>query len=405
MAEDTNCGTRKDRPIGVADDTKGGEEGSATMNDRGETRPRNALKARGRDLGLPFPGTTGPCNAITDVSGVEVGCATLVGDPDSGRGSARTGVTVVLPRGRSGPPTAPVWAGFHALNGNGEMTGTHWIREAGYFVGPIGTTNTHSVGTVHQAFIRWITGLPGPDLGAYTWLLPVVAETCDAHLNDMNAFHVAEADVLRAIETASAGPVAEGNVGGGTGMICFEFKGGTGTSSRVVDACGGRYTVGCLVQANFGIRSQLRILGVPVGEHLTAHRLWSDEQGSIIVAVATDAPLLPTQLERIARRAGLGIGRTGTSSGDGSGDLCLAFSTANLIETARGAAPAIESLAFLPHNQLNGLFEATAQAVEEAIVNALIAAEPMVGREGRRVEAIDHDALLDVMRSYGRLNA
>ena len=377
------------------------------MNRVTQNRGSTVPKPRGRELGLPFPGLTGPHNAITDVDGIEVGYRTLVSDPAPGSvdGPARTGVTVVLPRGRSGPLTAPVWAGFHSLNGNGEMTGTHWIKEAGYFVGPIGITNTHSVGAVHQALIRWITGRLGPELGPYTWLLPVVAETCDAHLNDMNAFHVREEHVLEAIETASAGPVAEGNVGGGTGMICFEFKGGTGTASRVLDVCGQRYTVGCLVQANFGLRPLLRVLGVPVGEHLTANRIWSEEQGSIIAVVATDAPLMPTQLERIARRAGLGIGRTGTPSGDGSGDLCLAFSTANLIDTPPGAAQRVESLDFLPNNQLNGLFEATAQAIEEAIVNALVAAEPMTGREGRRVEAIDPQALLAVMRSHGRAGA
>jgi D-aminopeptidase len=377
------------------------------MDDHDQAGWSTGAKPRGRDLGLPFPGTPGPHNAITDVAGVEVGYATLVEDPAPGsvEGPARTGVTVVLPRGRSGPITAPVWAGFHSLNGNGEMTGTHWIKEAGCFVGPVGITNTHSLGTVHQAFIRWITRRLGPELGAYTWLLPVVGETCDAYLNDMNAFHVTEAHVLEAIESASVGPIAEGNVGGGTGMICFEFKGGTGTSSRRVEICGESYTIGCLVQANFGLRPLLKILGVPVGEHLTSSRLWSDEQGSIIAVVATDAPLMPTQLERIARRAGLGIGRTGTPSGDGSGDLCLAFSTANLLEPARGAPTRAETLRFLPNDRLNGLFEATAQAVEEAIVNAMLGARTMVGREGRRVAALDPEALREVMRSYGRLLA
>jgi L-aminopeptidase/D-esterase-like protein len=363
-------------------------------------------KVRARGLGLPFPGKTGPLNAITDVAGVEVGYSTVIGDaPGAGKGPARTGVTAIIPRGRSGPLTAPVWAGFHSLNGNGEMTGMHWVKEAGYFLGPIGITNTHSLGTVHQAMLQWMIEKPDTGLGAYTWVLPVVGETCDAYLNDMNAFHVTSEHVMEALESASGGPLAEGNVGGGTGMICFEFKGGTGTSSRVVELLGETYTVGCLVQANFGIRPLLKVLGAPVGEHLTSGRLWAGEQGSIIVVVATDAPLMPTQLERIARRAGLGIGRTGTPSGDGSGDLCLAFSTANLTNSEAAAAPAMGNLAFLPNNKLDTLFEATAQSVEEAIINAMVAAETMVGREGRRVAAIDHDALKDVMRNYGRLNA
>lgn len=367
---------------------------------------RATTKPRARALGLPFPGQAGPLNAITDVAGVEVGYSTVVDDaPGAGKGPARTGVTAILPRGRSGPLTAPVWAGFHSLNGNGEMTGTHWIKEAGYFLGPIGITNTHSLGTVHQAMLQWMIEKPSTGLGAYTWMLPVVAETCDAYLNDMNAFHVTQGHVTEALESASGGPVAEGNVGGGTGMICFEFKGGTGTSSRVVDLLGETYTVGCLVQANFGIRPLLKILGVPVGEHMTSNRLWAGEQGSIIVVVATDAPLMPTQLERIARRAGLGIGRTGTPSGDGSGDLCLAFSTANLTMSEAATSPAMGNLAFLPNNRLDPLFEATAQSVEEAIINAMVAADTMVGREDRRVAAIDHDALKDVMRTYGRLTA
>ncbi|WFU49121.1 P1 family peptidase [Sinorhizobium terangae] len=363
-------------------------------------------KPRARDLGLPFSGKTGPFNAITDVSGVEVGYATVINDsPGAGKGPARTGVTAILPRGRSGLLRVPVWAGFHSLNGNGEMTGTHWIREAGYFLGPIGITNTHSLGTVHQAMLQWMIGKPDAGLAAYKFMLPVVAETCDAYLNDINAFHVTPAHVVEALDSASGGPLAEGNVGGGTGMICFEFKGGTGTSSRVVDLLGASYTVGCLVQANFGIRPLLKILGVPVGEHLASNRLWAGEQGSIIAVVATDAPLMPTQLERLARRAGLGIGRTGTPSGDGSGDLCLAFSTANLTMSESATQPELGNLAFLPNNRLDSLFEATAQAVEEAIINAMVAAESMVGREDRLVASIEHDAVKEVMRNYGRLNA
>ncbi|WP_348628744.1 P1 family peptidase [Mesorhizobium sp. WSM3879] len=363
-------------------------------------------KPRARDLGLPFSGRTGAFNAITDVAGIEVGYSTVISDaPALGGGPARTGITAILPRGQTGPIRAPVWAGFHSLNGNGEMTGTHWIEEAGYFTGPIGITNTHSVGTVHQSILEWMIDKPDTGVGPYKFMLPVVGETCDAYLNDMNAFHVTTTHVKNALDSASSGPLAEGNVGGGTGMICFEFKGGTGTSSRVFDLLGSRYTVGCLVQANFGIRPLLKILGVPIGEHITTDRLWAGEQGSIIAVVATDAPLIPTQLERVARRAGLGIGRTGTSAGDGSGDLCLAFSTANLTISESATAPAVGELAFLPNNRLDSLFEATAQAVEEAIINAMVAAESMVGREERFVAAIDHDAVKAVMRSYGRLNA
>ncbi|MDW9534264.1 P1 family peptidase [Sinorhizobium meliloti] len=374
-----------------------------------ETTQRSATdasaKPRARDLGLPFSGKTGSYNAITDVAGVEVGYSTVISDaPALGKGPARTGITAILPRGRSGPLRAPVWAGFHALNGNGEMTGTHWIKEAGYFTGPIAITNTHSLGTVHQSILEWMIYKPSTNVGPYRFMLPVVGETSDAYLNDLDAFHVTAAHVKEALDGASSGPLAEGNVGGGTGMICFEFKGGTGTSSRVVDLLGSRYTVGCLVQANFGIRPLLNILGVPVGEHLTSNRLFAGEQGSIIAVVATDAPLMPTQLERVARRAGLGIGRTGTPAGDGSGDLCLAFSTANLTTSESATAPAVGDFAFLPNNRLDPLFEATAQSVEEAIINAMMAAKSMVGREDRLVAAIEHDALKEVMRKYGRLN-
>ncbi|SIT56116.1 Peptidase S58 DmpA [Mesorhizobium prunaredense] len=369
------------------------------------TASEGCPKLRARDLGLPFAGTTGPVNAITDVAGIEVGYSTVISDEKPiGRGPARTGITAILPRGRSGPVRAPVWAGFHSLNGNGEMTGTHWVKEAGYFTGPIGITNTHSLGLVHQSILQWMMQRPDTGVGSYRFMLPIVGETCDAYLNDMDAFHVTSAHVMKALNEASSGPLAEGNVGGGTGMICFEFKGGTGTSSRMVDLLGLRYSVGCLVQANFGIRPHLKVLGVPVGEHIRSNRLWAGEQGSIIAVVATDAPLMPTQLERIARRAGIGIARTGTPVGDGSGDLCLAFSTSNLSTSESATAPAVGNLAFLPNNKLDPLFEATAQAVEEAIINAMVAAESMVGREDRLVSAIEHDALRDIMRKYGRLN-
>ena len=355
-------------------------------------------KARARDLGLPFGGRTGTNNAITDVAGLEVGYATLNRDLVEG-GAVRTGVTLVLPRGRKGAMLNPVWAGFHSLNGNGEMTGMHWVREAGHFLGPVAITNTHSVGAVHQGVAR-LMARAQEGKGAYTWVLPVVAETCDAHLNDMNGFHVEERHVFEAFEAARPGAIAEGNVGGGTGMICYEFKGGTGTASRIVEAAGGSWTVGALVQANFGARPLMRVLGVPVGEHLRENRLRMTEQGSIIALVATDAPLMPTQLERLARRAGLGIARTGSCAGDGSGDLCLAFSTAN--EEAPGSRPA--TLAYLPNHALDPIVEAVAQAVEEAIWNAVVAAETMTGQGGRRVVALDHAQLREVMKAYGRLN-
>jgi D-aminopeptidase len=357
------------------------------------------MKRRARELGLPFLGLTGPANAITDVEGLEVGYKTLVGS--GGDHEIRTGVTVILPRGRSGPAFEPVWAGFHALNGNGEMTGVHWIREGGFFQGPIGITNTHSVGIVHHSLARWMAEMNERERAAYAWMLPVVAETSDAFLNDMNGFHVTEQDVHEAIDSATAGAIAEGNVGGGTGMTCFEFKGGTGTSSRVVTVDGRKLTVGSLVQANFGLRPQLRVLGVPVGEHLDADRIWAGEQGSIIALVATDAPLLPTQLERLARRAGIGIARTGSYAGDGSGDLCLAFTTACAEPPKDDSAGCLR---FLPNKSLDTLFEATAQAVEEAILNALVAAETMTGRDGRRAVALDHEALRETMRAYRRLS-
>lgn len=358
------------------------------------------MRLRARDLGLPFRGTTGPANAITDVAGVEVGYSTLVGTAAEGR-AVRTGVTVVLPRGRAGPAFEPVWAGFHALNGNGEMTGVHWIREGGFFQGPIGITNTHGVGMVHHALARWMAEKSAREQAAYAWMLPVVAETSDAFLNDMNGFHVTERHVREALETAAGGRIAEGSVGGGTGMTCFEFKAGTGTSSRAVQIGARRVTVGSLVQANFGLRPQFRVLGVPVGEHhLDGRFKTGGEEGSIIALVATDAPLLPTQLERVARRAGIGIARTGSSAGDGSGDLCLAFTTATATPAGPGAAASMD---FLPNTVLDPLFEATAQAVEEAILNAIVAADAMTGRDGHRAVALDHEALRATMRAYGRL--
>lgn len=365
------------------------------------SRPISAHAPRARDLGLPFPGRHGRHNALTDVAGVAVGHTTLIrgdGPLVVGAGPVRTGVTIVLPRGRHGG-LEPVRAGVYALNGNGEMTGTHWIEEAGIFRGPIALTNTHSLGAVHHGLLRWLVGT-GVDRGAYPWLLPVVAETCDAYLNDMDGLHVAEEHVHAAIDAAASGPVAEGNVGGGTGMVCYGFKGGIGTASRVVEVAGRDYCVGALVQANMGIRPWLTVLGVPVGKHMPVARASATaprEQGSIIAVVATDAPLLSGQAKRLARRASLGLGRTGTPSGDGSGDIFLAFSTAH---EGDADPEGLCHASYLPHHVLDPLFEGVVEAVEESIVNALVAARTMVGRDGQSAEAIDHEALRALMRGH-----
>lgn len=342
-------------------------------------------KIRARGLGLPLPGEPGPLNAITDVPGVEVGTTTLM------RGDAiRTGVTAILPRRRD-QLLNPVWAGMFSLNGNGEMTGAHWIRDGGWFTGPITITNTFSVGLAHHATIRWMANAFGDVVREKVWLLPVAAETYDGWLNDIGGQHVTEADVFAAIDSAASGPVPEGNVGGGTGMICYEFKGGTGTSSRRVAIDGAHYTVGALVQANHGLRDWLTVCGVRVGEKMPGNKVWDKETGSIIVVIATDAPLIPTQLERLARRASIGIGRGGTPSGNNSGDIFLAFSTAN----DPGPLPEKRRIKFdaVGNEVLDPLFLATVEAVEEAVLNALIAAETMTGKHDRRVEAIDHAAL------------
>ncbi|HJO16892.1 MAG: P1 family peptidase [Vicinamibacterales bacterium] len=361
-------------------------------------------KPRARDLGVPFQGTPGPFNAITDVRGVHVGHATLIrgeGALQVGQGPVRTGVTVILPRAEN--PADPAFAGWFALNGNGEMTGTTWIEESGFLEGPISITNTHSVGTVRDAIIAWQV-----ERGAafQPWSLPVVAETYDGSLNDINGFHVKAGHVLEAIESASSGPVAEGNVGGGTGMRCLGFKCGVGTSSRVTQAAS-VYTVGVLVQANFGGGRQLTIAGVPVGREifgdrrarLTAPPSGSD-RGSIIIVVATDAPLLPHQLKRIARRASLGVARTGGTASNGSGDIFVAFSTAN---TGAASAQPTANITLLSNSQISTLFEATVEATEEAIINALVAAETMVGRDGNRSEALSHDQLQEILQRYNRL--
>jgi L-aminopeptidase/D-esterase-like protein len=373
------------------------------MSERRSADPINHVptsKLRARDLALDFKGRTGTLNAITDVPGVEVGHVTLV-EGDDGPNAVRTGVTAVLPRGKD-DALAPVWGAGFSLNGNGEMTGTHWLEESGTFIGPIAITNTHSVGAVHQGVLKWLVArLDGQT--PYEWLTPIVAETWDGYLSDINGFHVTDAHAICAIKAARGGPVAEGSVGGGTGMIAFEFKGGCGTASRLVELQGQLYTVGAIVQANHGIRPWLTVLGAPVGLKLTHDRLWDKEKGSIIAIAATNAPLLPLQMKRLARRIALGVGRSGTPSGDNSGDIFLAFSTANR-EVAAARTPA-RTMSFLGNEYLDPFFLAVVEATEEAILNALVAGETTVGRNGRRVVAIDHGELVETMREYGRIKA
>jgi len=370
---------------------------------------QSSPKPRARDLGVPFDGTTGPLNAITDIKGVEVGHTTLIsgdGPLKVGVGPVRTGVTAVLPRGKNSNDA--VFAGQFTLNGNGEMTGIHWVEESGFLSGPVMITNTHSIGVVHDGVIAWQVKRGVPDQEEYWWSLPVVAETWDGDLNDINGFHVKTDDVFHALNTAYSGPVEEGNVGGGTGMICNEFKGGIGTSSRVLDAKAGGYTVGVLVQCNYGRRDQLRIAGVPVGREISEntgteiplfpHR--QEEVGSIIIVVATDAPLLPTQLKRLARRAALGLGRDGSYASNGSGDLFIAFSTANPGSDGKHGP---HSVTMLDNEDLSPIFLATVQATEEAIVNAMIAAETMTSIDNHTVYALPHDRLREVLKKYNRL--
>jgi len=359
-------------------------------------------KPRARDLGIPFDGTPGANNAITDVQGVEVGYTTLVsgsGKLKVGEGPVRTGVTAVLPRGKK-VFTDPVFAGWYSLNGNGEMTGTTWIEESGFLEGPVMITNTHSVGVVRDAVIDWRIKHGGPDSSGYWWSLPVGAETYDGALNDINGFHVKPGHVFNAIDTANAGAIVEGNVGGGTGMICNGFKGGTGTASRKLDAKDGGYTVGVLVQCNYGRQEQLRIAGIPVGRELPPGIVRDKDQGSIIVVVATDAPLLPQQLKRIARRVPLGLGRDGSYSGNGSGDIFIAFSTAN---SGAWNSKGVKQVAMLPNDEMEPLFLATVQGVEEAVINAMIAAETMTGINDFTVRAIPHKELQEVLKKYNRL--
>jgi D-aminopeptidase len=359
---------------------------------------------RARDLGIPFDGQAGPLNAITDVAGVLVGQATIIASPDE-RSEVRTGVTAILPRGRD-TALVPVFAGVGALNGNGEMTGTAWIEESGRLEGPVMLTNSHSVGVVRDAVIAWRVRWGEADESGYWWSLPVVAETWDGYLNDINGFHVTAEHADTALASARSGPVEEGNVGGGTGMICHEFKCGTGTASRQVKIDDRFYVVGVLVQANYGVRDTLRIAGVPVGQFLRKHRVYSEDEpapgdtGSIIVVVATDAPLLPHQLKRVARRAGLGLARNGSYAGNGSGDLFLAFSTAN---AAAVRATALNTATYLGNDLLDPLFLGTVEATEEAIINAMVAARDMKGQEGHYALAIPHDELRALLKKYNRL--
>lgn len=366
-----------------------------------------AEKERARDLGIPFTGTPGPNNAITDVAGVKVGYSTIIegsGKIEVGKGPVRTGVTAILPRGQS---FGPVFSGWYSLNGNGEMTGTTWIEESGFLEGPIMITNTHSVGVVRDAVISWQAehNLVGPTFRDLYWLLPVVAETWDGILNDINGMHVKPKHVYEALDSAASGPIAEGNVGGGTGMNLFNFKGGTGTASRKLSDEEGGYTVGVLVQGNFGSRKGLTIAGVPVGQEITdlmPDLSWKrEEKGSIIAVVATDAPLLPHQLKRLARRVPLGIARTGGNGGNGSGDIFIAFSTANPEAFSREKTTKVD---LVSNDKMNPIIEATAFATEEAIVNAMIAAETMKGRDDNVSFAIPHDRLKDVLKKYNRLN-
>jgi L-aminopeptidase/D-esterase-like protein len=369
---------------------------------------RSSAKPRARDLGVPFDGTPGPFNAITDVAGVTVGHTTLIsgdGKLQIGKGPVRTGVTAILPRGKD-TMSNPVFAGWWSLNGNGEMTGTTWVEESGFLEGPVMITNTHSVGVVRDAVIQWRVSHGQPDPTGYWWSLPVVAETWDGWLNDINGFHVKSEDAFHAIDSAHSGAVEEGNVGGGTGMICNEFKGGIGTSSRKFEIKGASYTIGVLVQCNYGVRPNLRVAGVPVGREIpeeaaySSHSFGEVDRGSIIVVVATDAPLVSHQLKRLARRVSLGLGRNGTISGNGSGDIFIAFSTAN---SGAAAADHVVDLKMIPNDLMEAAFASTVHATEEAVINAMVAAETMTGIENHKVIALPHERLREVLKKYNRL--
>lgn len=401
---------------------------ASTLAAHAQPAPPPAAAARARELGVSalIGGTPGARDAITDVAGVEVGHTTLIsgeGKRQVGKGPVRTGVTVVHPRGHTS--SDPVFGAWFTLNGNGEMTGTTWLKESGVLEGPIAITNTHSVGVVRDAILQWQVSRPGMQ----PWGLPVVAETYDGGLNDINGFHVTPAHVIAALDEARAGAVLEGNVGGGTGMVCHGFKGGIGTASRVLPADAGGYTVGVLVQCNYGARRELRVAGVPVGEEIPdllpcvtiadpavapgrprcgapaaagvgAAARDDEGAGSIIIVIATDAPLLPHQLQRIATRASLGVGRMGGKGENSSGDIFVAFSTAN---PKTAGAEAVTKVDMLPNPRISALFYATVQATEEAIVNAMLAATTMTGADGLRVSALPHDRLVAALRKYGRL--
>ena len=355
---------------------------------------------RGRAMGLPFPGSPGANNAITDVAGVEVGTVTLISGEGAlvvGRGPVRTGVTAILPRGRA-KAAIPCAAGYYALNGNGEMTGAIWIEESGELQTPITITNTHSCGVTRDATIRWLVA----NGMSRHWGLPVAAETFDGELNDINGFHVTAEHALAALDTARSGPVDLGSVGGGTGMLCYDFKGGNGSASRVVSIAGQRYTLGAFLQTNFGAREQLTVLGVPVGRHITRDKLRYKDEGSVIAIVATDAPLLAHQLKRIARRVPMGLARTGTVGNNSSGDIFLAFSIANENAFAANGGKA-RNMAFLPNASLDPLFAATVEAVEEAVIDSMLVNETMVGRDGHRAIALPHEEIISLMQKYARM--
>jgi D-aminopeptidase len=374
----------------------------AAGSDDAKARPR------ARDLGVPFDGTPGPLNAITDIDGVLVGHTTLIegsGKLVVGTGPIRTGVTAVLPRGAASMQHFS-FAGWYSQNGNGEMTGTTWVEESGFLEGPVMITNTHSVGVVRDAVIAWRVAHGPPDATESWWSLPVVAETWDGWLNDINGFHVKPEHVFHAIDSARGGPVEEGAVGGGTGMVCNGFKGGIGTSSRRLADKDGGYLVGVLVQCNYGTRQNLRVAGIPVGREIQSEDPYAfvpsdlTERGSIIVVVATNAPLLPHQLKRIARRVSLGIGRDGGIAGNGSGDIFIAFSTAN---PAASDVDHLIELKMVPNGSMDPLFAATVQATEEAIINAMVAAQDMTGVDGHHVSALPHEKLRSVLAKYNRL--
>ncbi|GAB55808.1 hypothetical protein GPUN_1692 [Glaciecola punicea ACAM 611] len=366
-----------------------------------------AEKPRARDLGIPFVGETGYYNSITDVKGVEVGYSTIISETDDNKiskGQIRTGVTAIFPRGKK---FSPVYANWYSLNGNGEMTGTTWVTESGFLETPIMITNTNSVGVVRDTILKWYVDTNWYQGEDWWYTYPVVGETYDGFLNDIYGFHVKEKHVLEAINNTKIGAIAEGNVGGGTGMMCLGFKCGTGTSSRIVKIKDETYTIGVLVQANFGSKRNLTIAGVAVGRELkdTKSEIYNappnsrrqEGDGSIIVILATDAPLLPHQLKRIAQRIPLGIGITGGRGSNGSGDIFLAFSTANENAFNRGENTSVETF---PNDLITPLFEATVQSVEESIINAMVAAETMTGNNGNTSYAIPHDKLVEVLKKY-----